>query len=430
MKKMLIFMSLLFIIVISGCTRGPVSLEFVQSEIILKLQESSSIPLEYENISFQKLSFSFSTPSIATIEDDAIKAQKIGATILTVSDQAQTITSSIKVIVESNVVEKPKLYVPSNYLKVGMQTIIMFENAKTIGAEFDSFYWEINSEGIITLDNAIITAQKIGEATITATLKSDPTIFSSLVVQVSETTLKRDAHGEISEGRMILCSPQIDAKIRAGEVLQIDIDGASDLDYYFWKSYGNQIAMAASGGKIIGVSEGIAEIAAFSPLSNKIYGTIKITVYGTPNVDFASRLVETALDEEGYVEGYNNDSKFGDWFGIPNGEWCAMFVSWCANESGITTSIIPKYASCALGREWFEEKGLFKYKESYQPKKGDIIFFLSNGASHTGIVTRSDDSNVYTIEGNTADRVAQRSYPLQYRTITGYGTPRYPEFSK
>jgi hypothetical protein len=129
------------------------------------------------------------------------------------------------------------------------------------------------------------------------------------------------------------------------------------------------------------------------------------------------------------MEGYNNDSKYGDWWGISHGEWCAMFVSWCANEAGITTTIIPKYASVALGREWFEQRGLFKYKEEYQPKKGDLIFFLSSGASHTGIVVSSDATTVYTIEGNTSDRVAQRSYPLQYRTITGYGTPLYPLFS-
>ena len=145
--------------------------------------------------------------------------------------------------------------------------------------------------------------------------------------------------------------------------------------------------------------------------------------------DYASRLIEIASTQLGYVEGPNNDTKYGTWYGLPNEEWCAMFVSWCANQSGISTEIIPRYASCTVGRNWFEERGLFKYKEEYTPKAGDIIFFLSDGAGHTGIVINCDGSRVYTIEGNTSDMCAKRSYDLNWHTITGYGTPDYPPFT-
>ena len=113
---------------------------------------------------------------------------------------------------------------------------------------------------------------------------------------------------------------------------------------------------------------------------------------------------------------------------MPNAAWCAMFVSWCANQAGISTNIIPKYASCALGRQWFESRGQFKYKESYTPKAGDIIFFLSNGASHTGLVIACSGGTVYTIEGNTSNKVAKRYYSLDKNTITGYGVPNYPKY--
>jgi hypothetical protein len=430
MKRLLIILYALSFIVLSGCTNEPIYIAFSQSEMILKQNESSSLPLSYQGICFENLIFEFSQSEIAIIENEAIKATKVGFTILTVFTQDRMQNAQIEVIVEAQTVTKPVLYAPSDYLLVGMQTPVLIENEDSLGASRESFTWQVSDESIIEMDGfGIISAKSQGKAVITATLKSNPSIVSDFSIEVGETSDVKDPNGEIGEGRLILRTNNQQATIQAGEYISLSIDGANDINYYVWKSYSNQIAMAASGGKVVGVAPGKAIIAAFSPLSNKIYGTITVTVYGEPNVDFASRLVQTALDEEGYVEGYNNDSKYGDWWGIPNGEWCAMFVSWCANESGITTSIIPKYAAVVVGREWFEERGLFHYKDTYQPQKGDIIFFLSSGASHTGIVVGSDATNVYTIEGNTADRVAQRSYPLSYKTITGYGTPNYPPFS-
>ena len=154
-----------------------------------------------------------------------------------------------------------------------------------------------------------------------------------------------------------------------------------------------------------------------------------IVVGASLNVDYIYLLLQAAYGEEGYKEGANNDTKYGTWYGIPNAAWCAMFVSWCSNQAGISTSIIPKYASVSLGMEWFQNKGLFQFKANYIPKAGDLIFFKSDGASHTGIVISCDGTTVYTIEGNTSDMVAKRSYPLMYSKITGYGLPEYPTFN-
>ena len=51
------------------------------------------------------------------------------------------------------------------------------------------------------------------------------------------------------------------------------------------------------------------------------------------------------------------------WYGFKSRvEWCATFVSWCANECGyIEAGIIPKFAGCqAEGVEWFKTCGLWK----------------------------------------------------------------------
>lgn len=170
--------------------------------------------------------------------------------------------------------------------------------------------------------------------------------------------------------------------------------------------------------------------------NNQLLINYKFKVKESINIDYASLLVSIALKEEGYVEGSNNYTKYGVWYSeqvgdnsFAHGAWCAMFVSWCANQANIPRTIIPLYASCAAGRQWFESRDLFKYKESYTPKTGDIIFFLSNGASHTGIVVEYKNGTVYTIEGNTSDMCHQRSYDPMNARITGYGTPQYPVYN-
>ena len=81
----------------------------------------------------------------------------------------------------------------------------------------------------------------------------------------------------------------------------------------------------------------------------------------------------------GTVAGSGNYTKYGKWYGINPGAWCAMFVSWCANQAGISTSVIPKHASCDVGMTWFKNNGRWQYSRafggSYTPKRGDIIYF-------------------------------------------------------
>lgn len=136
-------------------------------------------------------------------------------------------------------------------------------------------------------------------------------------------------------------------------------------------------------------------------------------------------IIDVAIGEIGYSEQGNNKTKYGAWYGMNGAAWCHIFVSWCANQAGVETSIIPKTASCSSGMQWFKNKGLFKYKGKYTPKRGDIIYFCSAGSSHVGIVEKVSGNTVHTVEGNTSNKVARRSYPLSATRITGYGVPNY-----
>ena len=77
--------------------------------------------------------------------------------------------------------------------------------------------------------------------------------------------------------------------------------------------------------------------------------------------------------------------------------------------------------------DWFHARGQFQ-DASYVPAAGDIIFFdWGNDGSidHVGIVESVTNGVVNTIEGNSGDKVARRSYNIGSNSIYGYGVPAY-----
>ena len=135
----------------------------------------------------------------------------------------------------------------------------------------------------------------------------------------------------------------------------------------------------------------------------------------------AKDIVDVALGEVGYRETGNNLTKYGQWMCMNGYAWCHMFVSWCAAQAG-EAAAVPYTASCSYGLSWFDGRGQYKLKGQYTPKRCDIIYF---GGNHVGIVVSCDGGTVYTVEGNSSDQVARRSYSLSDSKITGYGVPAY-----
>ena len=72
-------------------------------------------------------------------------------------------------------------------------------------------------------------------------------------------------------------------------------------------------------------------------------------------------IISIARSQKGY---YGTPNKFTYWYGSVGGTygyaWCATFVSWCANQAGISTEIIPKHCSCNTGMNWFKNKDLWQ----------------------------------------------------------------------
>lgn len=138
-----------------------------------------------------------------------------------------------------------------------------------------------------------------------------------------------------------------------------------------------------------------------------------------------TELVQVALSQEGNQGG----QPYWSWYGFNSRvEWCACFVSWCAEQCGyLESGIIPRFSLCSDGVQWFRQRGQWQ-DGSYTPKAGDIIFFDwgTNGSiDHVGIVVNVTDGVVNTIEGNSGDACRQRSYGIGSGSIYGYGIPLY-----
>lgn len=126
-------------------------------------------------------------------------------------------------------------------------------------------------------------------------------------------------------------------------------------------------------------------------------------------------IVGVALTQVGYQEGSDNYTKYGEWYGQPNSPWCGMFVSWCAKEAGIPTSVLKR-----TGIANPSSFGLsYKSGSDYTPQKGDLFFKKS--FSHVGIVYYTEGAYFYTIEGNTSTSSnAGDSVMIRKRKISDY----------
>lgn len=175
------------------------------------------------------------------------------------------------------------------------------------------------------------------------------------------------------------------------------------------------------------------------------------------------KLIATARQEVGYLEkatnsnlddktanaGYNNYTKYardlaqlGVYNGNKNGyAWCDVFADWCYIKTfGVDLAMKMTNqpmggcgAGCTFSAGYYKSMGRF-YTNNPQP--GDQIFFKDSSGEygHTGIIEKVNNGFVYTIEGNTSSAsgvvangggVFQKSYPIGYVKIGGYGRPNW-----
>lgn len=176
-----------------------------------------------------------------------------------------------------------------------------------------------------------------------------------------------------------------------------------------------------------------------------------------PVPDYVTKLLEIATGELGYRESAYGVTKFGEWAGNPQAQWCAEYLCWCVDQvdqrygTQLLRRVYPLYSGSNTGRSWFIREGRYITRNgrldgwgyqwlqgtdsyittgSYIPQPGDWVFFTwdsDNDTDHVAMVeycSRKKDGSVviHVLEGNNPDRVQRNTYDLTYNRILGYGT--------
>ena len=143
----------------------------------------------------------------------------------------------------------------------------------------------------------------------------------------------------------------------------------------------------------------------------------------------SNELVNLALSQLGNKGG----EKYWRWAGLSSRcEWCALFVSWCGDKTGLRAAgQIPYFSFVSDGVSFYKNKGKWidgsevntsNYDKLIQP--GMIIFFdwePDGKPNHVGIVTKVENGRIYTVEGNSSDAVREKNYTANSNHIFGFG---------
>ena len=174
----------------------------------------------------------------------------------------------------------------------------------------------------------------------------------------------------------------------------------------------------------------LCAVPAFTPTAGALYDTEYVN---TGNI--RDDIVGVALSQAGYIEGTDNNNKFGSAFGLNNRAWCALFVWWCCQKAEVPG--LPMTASCNGLIEGFKANGAkwYSVNSGYAPRKGDLVFYNvswdSDDIGHSGIVVEDSPAAgpIKTIEGNTTnpnaatlDGAFEKTRPLNgdILTVVGY----------
>lgn len=116
----------------------------------------------------------------------------------------------------------------------------------------------------------------------------------------------------------------------------------------------------------------------------------------------AGDLLAVARSQVGYQESSPRQSKYNRWIGQTGSDdpWCGFLMSWLAYAAGKPNAVIK--ASSFKSLLSAERK---RGRTSSTPRIGRLAYigyFTPSAATHVGIVTKYDDSYVWTVEGNVS----------------------------
>ena len=160
-----------------------------------------------------------------------------------------------------------------------------------------------------------------------------------------------------------------------------------------------------------------------APFGASPTGSLLAAGAASPAALNAVAVARTQVGQAEFPPGSNESPRIAEYRGAVQGAvvgpWCADFASWCAAQAGIPLGENGEgFQSVGALWEWAEAGGRAIPADEGSPAPGDLIVW---GSDHVGIVEAVDpDGTIHTIEGNSSDEVAQRTYGPGESGATGY----------
>ena len=136
----------------------------------------------------------------------------------------------------------------------------------------------------------------------------------------------------------------------------------------------------------------------------------------------AEDIVKVAASQTGYEEGADGYTRYGDWYGNPDGDWNVLFVSFCLNYAGIKEDTIPYGSGCWAWQVKLAENDLLVTDLSVMPKAGDLLLTDNDKdgkSDRAGIIAEVTDDEITVIEGDVGGKVGTVTYKAD-DTVFGY----------
>jgi len=441
-NKLIIVFIFLFAFILIGCNNSEPEPEYLVTELSVEYDEIEvavgeidAISIIYDGIGdYSDLNIVTNDTNLISLEDNFITGVAPGiATIEISAKNDETLKAFVTVYVSVPGYKKSFVRVtgPTNGLNIGGSMEVYVDNLKSLNATGNhDFIFTVSDPSVLKLEGYTITALKEGLCVVQARQINYPANVGEFTVYVGLQSTDKTNRDEPDNTPLVAYFEDNNYVIDASKDEQLKIFGANNYQRYKFTPSDEDILLISDTGLFMGVKEGEVDVTVYSKDSKfkNTFTTLKIKVTGERKRDYISLVLSIALAEEGYREWTgNNDTKYGEWNNCNYEAWCATFVSWVMNNAGVPKSICIRSIAVRIYEGTYRDRGQFFLKGEYQPQPGDLIVFSSAGAGHIGIVVRSDETTVYTIEGNTSNMVAQRQYPLDHETITGYVVPNYNE---
>ncbi|MCR5586285.1 MAG: peptidoglycan-binding protein [Lachnospiraceae bacterium] len=181
--------------------------------------------------------------------------------------------------------------------------------------------------------------------------------------------------------------------------------------------------------KVFGITAVLSLCFCFSTIvakDAKAAGTAEdVLAVAAAEIGYHEKATESQLDDKAANPGSANYTKYARDLGFANGQpWCAFFIYWCMKNAGVNSNAYPNVGY--TNPYWFSARGLWYERGTYIPKPGDYVV-LGGPNQHCGIVESATETTLNTIEGNTSDVCARKTYNMSSTYIIGFGVIDYAQ---